>query len=163
MKWIVRYRTLFAFLGALLIFSFYWLLGYYFEGDDPSYLLIYTWSPLLPVVSGLLIGLNLVSPPQDQLAPDRPAIPGRVLSAPHGIPAPEHEADRYGVSFLLYAQPFSGGERGAGRSAAGIYDPVCSGSDTGREGPWAVKSENRENKKPVCRLYGRQASFVAHS
>ena len=64
MKWIVRYRTLFAFLGALLIFSVYWLLGYYFEGNDPSYLLIYTWSPLLPVVSGLLIGLNLVSPPK---------------------------------------------------------------------------------------------------
>ena len=64
MKWIVKYRTLFSFLGALLVFSFYWWVDYSFGNDDPSYLLIYTWSPLLPVVSGLLLGLNLVKPPK---------------------------------------------------------------------------------------------------
>lgn len=64
MKWIIKYRTLFSFLGALLVFSLYWWQGYCFEGDDPQYILIYTWSPLLPVISGLLIGLNLVKPPK---------------------------------------------------------------------------------------------------
>ena len=69
MKRLLPYRTLLALLLALVLFAAYWGWTYCWEYvilRNPAllYRTIHTWSPLLPSIGGLLLGLCLTPPPK---------------------------------------------------------------------------------------------------